>query len=252
MLQRSEIEALSAATRGDPKALAKSPRHKWPDRTRREPENSVSTVDGFPRGFVAGVLEAAGCDPRGAHGVAAAQAAYGPDGRPRQMAMADPGQSRALGGPPACEEAARVMLVSALRGNSRPAPPKTLLVLLNAEALTCLAEGPPAQPPEASPDESEGGPPTKNGIQEPRKLRNVSPEYPSSAHELKIEGVVVLEAVISPTGCVRSLDVVRGIPTLNWEAMRAVSQWRYTPTLLNGKPVPVIMTVTVNFKLGRR
>jgi protein TonB len=62
----------------------------------------------------------------------------------------------------------------------------------------------------------------------------------------------VLEAVISPTGCVRSLDVVRGILVLNWEAMRAVSRWRYTRTLLNGIPVPVIMTVSVNFKLGRR
>ena len=70
--------------------------------------------------------------------------------------------------------------------------------------------------------------------------------------DLKVDGLVVLEAVISPTGCVRSLDVVQGIPVLNWEAMRAVSQWRYTPTLLNGIPVPVIMTVSVNFKLGRR
>jgi TonB family protein len=212
----------------------------------------VSTVDGFPRGYVASVLEAAGCDPRGAHGVAAAQAAYGPDGRPRQIALANPGHNKALGGPPSCEEAARVLLVSALRETSRPTPPKTMLVLLQADALSCLAEERPAHPAEVSRDESQDEPSKKSGIQPPKKLRNVSPEYPSSAQDLKIDGVVVLQATISPTGCIRSLDVVRGIPTLNWEAMRAVAQWRYTPTLLNGTPVPVIMTVTVNFKLGRR
>jgi protein TonB len=43
---------------------------------------------------------------------------------------------------------------------------------------------------------------------------------------------------------------LRGIPLLNDAAVDAVRQWRYTPTLLNGVPVPVVMTVTVNFRLG--
>jgi TonB family protein len=60
---------------------------------------------------------------------------------------------------------------------------------------------------------------------------------------------VILEAIISPTGCIRTVEVLRGVPALNWEAVRAVMQWRYTPTLLNGVAVPVIMTVTVNFRL---
>jgi protein TonB len=78
----------------------------------------------------------------------------------------------------------------------------------------------------------------------------VPPVYPRNAIEQRVQGVVILEAVISPTGCIRSVEVQRGVPALNWEAIRAVMRWRYTPTLLNGVPVPVIMTVTVNFKLS--
>jgi protein TonB len=63
---------------------------------------------------------------------------------------------------------------------------------------------------------------------------------------------VILDAVISPTGCIRSVRVGRSVaPDLDAAAMIAVGQWRYTPTLLHGKPVPVLMTVTVNFRLSR-
>jgi periplasmic protein TonB len=48
---------------------------------------------------------------------------------------------------------------------------------------------------------------------------------------------------------VRGLEVTQSLPGLDLEALRAVSQWRYTPTLLNGVPVPVIMSVTVNYRL---
>jgi protein TonB len=65
-----------------------------------------------------------------------------------------------------------------------------------------------------------------------------------------VQGVVVLECIISPEGKVRNVKVVKGIPLLNDAAMKAVRQWVYTPTLLNGVPVPVIMQVTVNFKLN--
>jgi protein TonB len=62
--------------------------------------------------------------------------------------------------------------------------------------------------------------------------------------------VVVLEAVISPSGEVTNVRVLRGVPLLNDAALQAVRQWRYTPTMLNGQPVSVVMTVTVNFRLG--
>ena len=61
--------------------------------------------------------------------------------------------------------------------------------------------------------------------------------------------VVIVEATISPQGKVTNARVLRGVPLLNDAALDAVRQWEYTPTMLNGVPVPVIMTVTVNFTL---
>ena len=87
-------------------------------------------------------------------------------------------------------------------------------------------------------------------IKEPKKLKSVSPEYPDIARQARVQGVVILECTISPQGKVTEVKVLRGIPLLDQAAMEAVRQWVYTPTLLNGVPVPVIMTVTVNFKLS--
>jgi protein TonB len=87
-------------------------------------------------------------------------------------------------------------------------------------------------------------------IKEPKKLKTVSPVYPDIAKQARVQGVVILECTISPQGKVTDVKVLRGIPLLDQAAVDAVKQWVYTPTLLNGVPVPVIMTVTVNFKLS--
>jgi protein TonB len=87
-------------------------------------------------------------------------------------------------------------------------------------------------------------------IKEPTKAHHVSPSYPDIAKQARVQGVVVLEAVISTSGAVQNVRVLRGNPLLNESAVDAVRQWRYTPTLLNGTAVPVIMTVTVNFTLA--
>ncbi len=87
------------------------------------------------------------------------------------------------------------------------------------------------------------------GIREPRKIRDVRPLYPEAARLAGISGVVILEAVIDPEGMPVNLRVLRSIPDLDQAAINAVRQWRYAPSLLNGVPVAVIMTVTVNFSL---
>ncbi len=87
-------------------------------------------------------------------------------------------------------------------------------------------------------------------IKEPKKLKNVTPVYPDIAKQARVQGVVILECTISPQGKVTDVKVLRGIPLLDAAAIEAVKQWIYTPTLLNGVPVPVIMTVTVNFRLS--
>ena len=71
---------------------------------------------------------------------------------------------------------------------------------------------------------------------------------PDLARQVGIRGVVILEIIIGPDGKVSDVKVLRSIPQLDQAAIDAARQWRYEPTLLNGAPVPVIMTATVNFQ----
>jgi len=110
---------------------------------------------------------------------------------------------------------------------------------------------PAATPPPTTEPEAPKGPVRVGGnISAPHKLKNVEPLYPEVAKQARVAGVVVLEATIGPDGRVDNVKVLRGIPLLNESAMNAVKQWVYSPTLLNGTPVPVIMTVTVNFHMS--
>jgi TonB family protein len=86
-------------------------------------------------------------------------------------------------------------------------------------------------------------------IKAPQKVVHVAPVYPQEAQDAKVQGVVIIEAKIGADGSVAEAWVLRSIPLLDQAALDAVRQWRYSPTLMNGAPVPVIMTVTVNFTL---
>jgi len=83
----------------------------------------------------------------------------------------------------------------------------------------------------------------------PTKIKDVAPVYPPEALQARLSGVVILEAVVGEDGKVRSARVLRSIPLLDQAAINAVQQWEYTPTLVNGVAVPIVMTVTVNFTL---
>jgi TonB family protein len=85
-------------------------------------------------------------------------------------------------------------------------------------------------------------------IAPPRKIVDVRPVTPSEAMSANLHGVVILEIVVGPDGAVRDAKVLRSLPPFDRAALDAVRQWRYEPTLLNGVPVPVIMTVTANFQ----
>jgi len=86
-------------------------------------------------------------------------------------------------------------------------------------------------------------------IRPPTKIKDVRPIYPVEAKDAGAQGVVIIEAVIAPSGTVTAARILRSIPPLDQAALDAVNQWIFTPTLLNGTPVPVVMTVTVNFTL---
>jgi TonB family protein len=86
-------------------------------------------------------------------------------------------------------------------------------------------------------------------IKQPIKTRHVNPVYPPIAQSARVQGVVIMEIVITPEGQVQDARVLRSIPLLDQAALDAVRQWEFTPTLLNGAPTPIIMTVTVQFSL---
>jgi len=108
------------------------------------------------------------------------------------------------------------------------------------------APGPPPPPVQARVPVRPGG-----DIREPQKIRHVPPIYPQIAVSAGVQGIVILEATISESGTIENLRVLKSHPLLERAAIDAVGQWRYTPTRLNGVPVPIIMTVTVNFMLDR-
>ena len=85
-------------------------------------------------------------------------------------------------------------------------------------------------------------------IMPPRKIKDVTPVYPELARSARVSGAVAIEATIGADGKVIDAKVVRSVPLLDQAALDAVKQWEYLPTLLNGVPVPVLITVTVNFK----
>jgi len=130
----------------------------------------------------------------------------------------------------------------------RPRPVREELVredipFIPDDVIFGVPDAPPAPGPE--------GPVRVGGqIREPRKLVDTRPSYPEVARRARIEGVVILELTVDRQGSVRNVDVLRGLPMgLTEAAVDAVRQWRYEPTLLDGRPIEVLIVVTVNFRL---
>jgi len=128
-------------------------------------------------------------------------------------------------------------------------PGVTLGIFLTLQAQEPTPTPPPAASETAPP--AEAGARTKDGhhLKEPQKTKNVPPKWPDNARRAGLTGPVVIECVIGLDGRVEGMKVVSGYSSLAEAAKEAVGKWRYTPTELDGKVVPVIMTVTVNFRL---
>jgi protein TonB len=107
------------------------------------------------------------------------------------------------------------------------------------------AVAPPPPKPAAPTRVKQGGNVTAASI-----LNQTRPLYPALARQARIQGNVVLHAIIDKDGKVAQLEVISGHPLLVQSALDAVKQWRYKPTLLNGDPVEVDTTITVTFTMG--
>ena len=161
---------------------------------------------------------------------------------------------------------------SAAARRPRPAPtgfvaPRTIPIEILPEAplFEANTEGVPGGIPAGIPGAPENVPapeihetppppgPIRVGgnVTAPRKRLHVNPLFSPLAAAARVQGTVVLEATIDETGNVVNLRVLRSIPLLDGAALEAVRQWKYEPTLLNGSPVPILMTVSLRFELGR-
>jgi len=87
-------------------------------------------------------------------------------------------------------------------------------------------------------------------VAEANLVHDVAPTYPPEAGRARVEGTVVLLAVIGKDGSVQDVQVESGLPLLAQAAIDAVKQWRYKPYLLNGEPVEVASRITINFTLS--
>jgi len=130
-----------------------------------------------------------------------------------------------------------------------PEPPPSMGVFGGVESLLGGlgegASGGPAPPPRQLQRMKIGG-----QVQEARIIARPNPIYPPLARQARIQGRVVLHAIIDKEGRVSELQVVSGHPLLVKAALDAVQNWRYQPTILNQEPVEVDTTIDVNFVLG--
>ena len=129
-------------------------------------------------------------------------------------------------------------------GSGRPATPGIETTRDGAIEGIGAPTAPPPPPPQ---------PPAPihlhSGIRTPETVVHVAPLYPALARASRVQGMVIIEATIDSRGHVESVRILRSVALLDQAALDAVRQWTFTPTLLNGVAVPIIMTVTVNFKL---
>jgi protein TonB len=98
-----------------------------------------------------------------------------------------------------------------------------------------------------------GGEPLRVGgdVKAPVLQSRIEPQYPEAARKARMEGVVILEAIITAEGSVEDVRVLKSVnPLLDASAVRAVQQWKYKPATLGGRAVRVYLTVTVTFRLN--
>ena len=134
-----------------------------------------------------------------------------------------------------------------------PAPSLTTSSASGTQPQAGTAAPPVVEPVEpARPDPPPVVEPVRAGssqVAQPRKTWNVTPEYPRLARMRRTQGIVILEVTVDRQGAVSNVLVLRSAEGLDEAAVEAVRQWRYEPTIVNGRPVSVFFTETVRFQI---
>jgi TonB family protein len=198
---------------------------------------TTRTIPAIVQGVIADTLASAGCDISKAPKMAQASETFHPDGRPLRLEIYSASMV------PPCMTAFTALMRLAVADPDHPvvATPQRLMLPLTPAFVDCSNV-----PLDVSRSDSLRQPGT---ITPPRKVHDAKPVYPEDAQNQRIQGVVILSATLTNTGCVSSARVVRSIPYLDAPALLAVSQWVFEPARVDGTPRAVLMTVNVNFVL---
>jgi TonB family protein len=199
----------------------------------------LHTVDRYPNRFLSDLIAVSGCKPRQARDqIAVAEVTLRPDGRAEHLTIQSAGLSDK-----ACATAARVALVSHVTDWSTANGSQRVIVLPMAPEFVECRETMVADP--RTPILASAA-----KMLRPKKTRDVRPVYPRSAIDDRVQGTVVLESVITRTGCVRDARVIASAEgRLDLASVRAVLGWRFSPARVGDDLVSVLMTLTVKFAL---
>jgi TonB family protein len=247
LLRRNEAhrppEARSGPTdpAGKLRAAASRP---TPARSAEAESSDLRLVSGLPKGITEGLISVGGCRSSAlTRWYAVAEIEFGGHGLPRHVNL--------LGAPakPDCRQTAETIFLmsgapddGSLRGGRG-----VYLALFEPDCLICNEEG--VAPVERA-GESSDVIRVRGKVVAPKLEKRVEPLYPVEARRQKQQGINIYEAVISPSGCVREIRLLKGsYPLLDVTGMEAIARWRYKPATLNGKPVSVYLTVTVTYNL---
>jgi TonB family protein len=170
---------------------------------------------------------------------AAALLTYRPDGRPKQVSLVKRSIPRRC---TAFVSAAMTLLVARADHALVEAPTDVVFLPLQSEMLGCIDHVPLTRPLDMG----------ETGVSMPELLREAKPKYTPDAMKSRVEGTVLLRAVVSDTGCVSHAEVLRPLhPELDLEALSAILQWKFKPARRDDRPVAVQVSVEVAFNLRR-
>jgi protein TonB len=202
-------------------------------------ERSLSTL---PAGLLPELMKLNGCTTQGLLEKSSAQVMYDEGGRPNRISVSAAQQS------PACETAMNTAARLMIARDAEQRPEKAVDVVyfaIDPEMQTCAATAPLA--PIAWRQNLHDARLTPASVR-----REVKPDYPVSARKRGVEGTPWIRAIVSPQGCVSEADVLRRLdPELDFEALRAVSRWRFTPAQREGEAVAVEVVIEVSFSMKR-
>jgi protein TonB len=88
-----------------------------------------------------------------------------------------------------------------------------------------------------------------NGLPPPRKVKDAQPVYPPIAQSARVQGTIVMEAIVDDAGRVAAARVLRSIPLLDAAALAAVRQWEFQPARIDAQPTAIVMRMTIGFFL---